>query len=467
MLPLRSCYHLLRPLRERFSLPALVRVCLPPTQPLRPSNTRGASFRFTMFSPWTSIEKLSTMLCRVNNSRDMQRHLEEAEGEVTFRGKIKLHGTNAGVSFEAGEGWLATQGRKRLLSPDADQNGFSAWIHENESYWRALQRRCEVLNEALCAANGWMYCREGEREKEVVRVYGEWCGRGIQKKAAICLIDSKLFCVFAVKIGTKMVVEPVEIARLLGTEVAHTGGRPEQETPRDTSGAASSTATVEVGASSREGARHVLPPLEEGVSVPEHLRVLPWQTEPFLCDVRTAVDLGTFRGIERMNGIIEAVDSQDPWVKQHFGVEGPGEGIVWYPVVKEQHQLCAGDIRCVHASVATSFMWKAKGESHLVVKTARPVQVHVQVPESVFAFLDQFLTENRFEQGLEEACGGAFESALVGEFVKWMLADVMKESEAERAASGDVLAWSKVKKMVARRASEWYRSRIRTVTDEK
>eukprot|EP01094_Clydonella_sp_ATCC50884_P022115 TRINITY_DN5025_c0_g1_i5.p1 TRINITY_DN5025_c0_g1~~TRINITY_DN5025_c0_g1_i5.p1 ORF type:complete len:421 (-),score=139.89 TRINITY_DN5025_c0_g1_i5:1461-2723(-) len=420
-----------------------------------------------MFSAWTSIEKLSTVLCRVNKSRDMQRHLNEADGEVTFRGKIKLHGTNTGVSFEAGEGWLATQGRKRLLSPDADQNGFSAWIHENESYWRALQRRCEVLNEALCAANGWMYCREGEREKEVVRVYGEWCGRGIQKKAAICLIDSKLFCVFAVKIGTKMVVEPVEIARLLGTEVAHTGGRPEQETPRDTSGAASSTATVEVGASSREGARHVLPPLEEGVSVPEHLRVLPWQTEPFLCDVRTAVDLGTFRGIERMNGIIEAVDSQDPWVKQHFGVEGPGEGIVWYPVVKEQHQLCAGDIRCVHASVATSFMWKAKGESHLVVKTARPVQVHVQVPESVFAFLDQFLTENRFEQGLEEACGGAFESALVGEFVKWMLADVMKESEAERAASGDVLAWSKVKKMVARRASEWYRSRIRTVTDEK
>lgn len=33
-----------------------------------------------------------------------------------------------------------------------------------------------------------------------------------------------------------------------------------------------------------------------------------------------------------MNRLVEAVDTEDPWVKETFGVSGTGEGIVWYPV---------------------------------------------------------------------------------------------------------------------------------------
>lgn len=33
-----------------------------------------------------------------------------------------------------------------------------------------------------------------------------------------------------------------------------------------------------------------------------------------------------------MNRLVECVDTEDPWVKETFGVSGTGEGIVWYPV---------------------------------------------------------------------------------------------------------------------------------------
>lgn len=406
-----------------------------------------------MFSAWTSIEKLSTALTRVRKSNDCQSMLDRLEDVVTYRGKIKLHGTNAGVSFEAGDGWFATQGRKRLLRPGQDQDGFSAWVHEHEAFWRALQARCEPMNEQLAREQGLPYERHGEREKETVRVYGEWCGRGIMKKVAIALIDTRLFCVFALKIGQRMVVEPEEIAKVLCVPVA----RP----PGEESGATSTGSHYE----GDEG-EIVLGGLADGVAAPAELKVLPWQTRAFECDVRVAAELGTLRGLDEMNAIVDDVDAVDPWVRAHYGVEAPGEGIVWYPVHPERLCERVAGVRAISAGVVTPFMFKAKGDSHLVVKQKRPIQVHVEVPESVFAFLDQFLTENRYEQGLREACDGEFAMEKVGDFVKWLCEDVHKESAAERESNADVLAWSKVKKLVCKRGSQWYRDRIPEVAAE-
>jgi hypothetical protein len=36
--------------------------------------------------------------------------------------------------------------------------------------------------------------------------------------------------------------------------------------------------------------------------------------------------------VDEMNRLVEAVDTEDPWVKETFGVTGTGEGVVWYPV---------------------------------------------------------------------------------------------------------------------------------------
>jgi hypothetical protein len=36
--------------------------------------------------------------------------------------------------------------------------------------------------------------------------------------------------------------------------------------------------------------------------------------------------------VDEMNKLVEAVDTEDPWVKETFGVTGTGEGVVWYPV---------------------------------------------------------------------------------------------------------------------------------------
>jgi hypothetical protein len=36
--------------------------------------------------------------------------------------------------------------------------------------------------------------------------------------------------------------------------------------------------------------------------------------------------------VDEMNRLVEAVDTEDPWVRETFGVTGTGEGVVWYPV---------------------------------------------------------------------------------------------------------------------------------------
>jgi hypothetical protein len=115
-------------------------------------------------------------------------------GPVTYRGKVKLHGTNAGVRLDNGE--IAAQSRTQLISVGNDNAGFAAWVLTNEEYFRGLE---SLRNNAT--------------------IFGEWCGPGIMKGTAINQIPKKIFAVFAVMIGGKddaiMITDPDEIGRLL------------------------------------------------------------------------------------------------------------------------------------------------------------------------------------------------------------------------------------------------------------
>lgn len=116
---------------------------------------------------------------------------------VTYRAKVKLDGTNAGVQILDG-GRFVAQSRTRLLSPQSDNYGFAAWVHEHGDYFRGL---FELMGRAI--------------------VYGEWCGPGIQKRVAINKIERRLFAVFAIVLGdperesTRILFEPEQIAALL------------------------------------------------------------------------------------------------------------------------------------------------------------------------------------------------------------------------------------------------------------
>ncbi len=91
---------------------------------------------------------------------------------LTFRGSVKLHGTNASVVFPL-EGGFYCQSRSQIITPTEDNAGFSKWVESNIDLFSRL-------------------------EKSGVVVYGEWCGQGIQKGVAISQVP-KQFIVFAVR----------------------------------------------------------------------------------------------------------------------------------------------------------------------------------------------------------------------------------------------------------------------------
>lgn len=115
---------------------------------------------------------------------------------IPYRGKIKLHGTNASVRVSAGE--VAAQSRNQLLTEKDNNFGFGRWVPQHAEFFKRVAALTRYQD---------------------VTVFGEWCGPGVMKGTAVSQLKDKIFAVFAVFLGTgdlaAVVSEPAEIARLL------------------------------------------------------------------------------------------------------------------------------------------------------------------------------------------------------------------------------------------------------------
>lgn len=234
------------------------------------------------------------------------------------------------------------------------------------------------------------------RDRHLV-LYGEWCGSGIQKGVAISGIGRKVFAVFAAQLGdhhvetAELIIEPERIAKL----------------------------------------------------VPEHpdVFVLPWYGEAVQIDfanLDAAADV--------LNAAVSEVETNDPWVREVFDVEGTGEGLVLYPQIESSDR-----------DEITALMFKAKGEKHRVRKSHKAVEIDPETLASVEAFVSTFVTDARLEQGLSEACPDEPTMRDIGAFLKWVSADVRKESSDDLEAAG--LTWKEVAKPVTNAAKKWFRAR--------
>ncbi len=96
---------------------------------------------------------------------------------LSYEGTIKLHGTNAGVSYSKERG-LIPQSRNRELTIEKDNMGFAIFIESKK----------EVLEE-------FFLCFENPEE---ITIYGEWCGERIQNGMAINKLP-KMWVIFAMK----------------------------------------------------------------------------------------------------------------------------------------------------------------------------------------------------------------------------------------------------------------------------
>lgn len=105
---------------------------------------------------------------------------------LTAKGTVKLHGTNAGVSYSNTHGMWA-QSKEQIITIESDNAGFAFFAHANEDFFvKSLKEFAE--------ANGI------DLDTNSITVYGEWAGEGVQKGTGINNQPKSLF-VFGVKVS--------------------------------------------------------------------------------------------------------------------------------------------------------------------------------------------------------------------------------------------------------------------------
>lgn len=226
--------------------------------------------------------------------------------------------------------------------------------------------------------------------------YGEWFGPGVQKGVACGEIAKKSFAVFAASVLDQNgnLVEGSFITNPIG--------------------------------------------LADYVKDIPDTYVLPWYEHSIEVDWSKSSEELTAK-TEEINTWVEEIEKNDPWIEKTFGIKGTGEGLVFYPTshpgFKNFSNLC----------------FKAKGEKHKNIATAKPAQVSAEAAASIDAFVTLVLTPARLEQGTKAV---GIDMKLTGKFVSWCLADIEKETKDELEASN--LTFKEVQKALSDKARAWY-----------
>lgn len=107
---------------------------------------------------------------------------------LTFRGTVKLHGTNAGISYN-NENGIYTQSRNNTFTLDKTDShmGFTFFVKSKMQVFQDLFNK-------IAEEHGI------DTDVYTITVYGEWAGKGVQKTVAISELE-KAFYMFGIKIS--------------------------------------------------------------------------------------------------------------------------------------------------------------------------------------------------------------------------------------------------------------------------
>lgn len=141
--------------------------------------------------------------------------------------------------------------------------------------------------------------------------------------------------------------------------------------------------------------------------------------------------------VNKMVAWVEEVERECP-VAKSFGHSGIGEGIVF---------SCG------------EYQFKVKGEKHSISKVKTLIPVNTEKLESMKAFIEYAVTEQRLQQGIDEliASGKQPVPESLGTFLAWMNRDVIKEEQDAINANG--LENKVVAKHVSTAARTWFISK--------
>lgn len=144
------------------------------------------------------------------------------------------------------------------------------------------------------------------------------------------------------------------------------------------------------------------------------------------------------------NKLIEmtiAIEESCP-VGKFFNKEGIGEGIVF---------TCVSN---------TELRFKSKGEKHSSSKVKVLNSIDTELMESINEFVESVVSENRLEQGISYFNENNIDvdSKNTGEYLRWIVNDVLKEEKDTLEKSG--LDEKKVKNAITAKARIWFLNRI-------
>lgn len=157
------------------------------------------------------------------------------------------------------------------------------------------------------------------------------------------------------------------------------------------------------------------------------------------------VEIDFERPEEAQNIMVEItnkVEAECP-VGKAFGKEGVGEGVVWTPVTPGWY--------------SSAYWFKVKGDKHSASKVKVLAAVDIEVIRVLNDFVDMAVTEARLEQGLQNLVNEQlkpFDMTSMGDYIRWVFNDVMKE-EADTVIANQL----DVKKLggpIANKARKWY-----------
>ena len=105
---------------------------------------------------------------------------------ISFKGTVKLHGTNASVAYNEIDS-LWAQSRNNIITIEKDNAGFAFFVEGHKEQF------LDLINTVKERENI-------DTKTHNIVISGEWCGKGIQKGVSISELP-KMFVIFGVKIA--------------------------------------------------------------------------------------------------------------------------------------------------------------------------------------------------------------------------------------------------------------------------
>lgn len=248
---------------------------------------------------------------------------------IGFEGTVKLHGTNAAVGYNKQHG-LWFQSRSHIISPLHDNAGFAFFANSRQDNFLTIFNRLATFH----AVNF---------DTHSLILFGEWCGRDIQKNIALCRLP-KMFVVFDLKCVPIGVPGPADVKEDEFSEPNY---------------------YLSIGDCLKS----------DGLIY----SIYDFPTFSVVLDILNPEPAHAY-----MTQATLAVEQECP-VAKALGVRGIGEGIVW-------HHTCDDNTR---------YSFKTKGSLHAATKSKILIPLDTEKMASIKEFVEATVTQTRVNQAVE------------------------------------------------------------------